>query len=385
MSRSRHPAQRSRWQRARGFLHDYTEGVSAGEIRRLVDRDASRAYSVLMRDQPDPVAGRKGLRRLLVQAKLLFLSVSQKLSPGRRMLFAGSLIAAALGLAEIRLVIDGDGGKVITLDSSALFFLAAIAGLLFLFAVELVDRVLVRDELSVARELQRELLPQASPDLPGWRFAHSWRTANEIGGDYYHFEPLPDGRLALIVADASGHGMAAGLIMAVANASLLSALEQDPSPAVVAQTLHRAVRRMGNRRAFMTLFYGLLEPATGGLEYVCAGHPFPLLRRTGGAIEEAGAGSFPVGLRDRLTPVLGSLTLEPGDLLVLFSDGLFEAVDHAGQAFGFERLRAELASATGASEAHARIQAAFARHVGEEPLADDLTLVVVERSPRQAP
>jgi len=385
VSRSRHPPQGSRWQRARGFLHDYTAGVSAGEMRRLVDRDASRAYSVLMRDQPDPVAGRKGVRRLLVQAKLLFLSVSQKLSPGRRMLFAGSLVAAGLGLVEIRLVIDGDGGQVITLDSSALFFLASIAGLLFLLAVELVDRVLVRDELSVARELQRELLPQASPDLPGWRFAHSWRTANEIGGDYYHFEPLSDGRLALIVADASGHGMAAGLIMAVANASLLIALEQDPSPAVVAQTLHRAVRRMGNRRAFLTLFYGLLDPATGELEYVCAGHPFPLLRRAGGAIEEAAAGSFPVGLRDRLTPVLGALSLEPGDLLVLFSDGLFEAVDRAGQAFGFERLRAELASAPGAAEAHARIQAALARHVGEEPLADDLTLVVVERSPRPAP
>lgn len=380
MSRSRKPARPSQWQRARGFLQDYAEGVSAGELKRLVDRDASRAYSVLMRDQPDPVAGRKGLRRLLVQAKLLFLSVSQKLSPGRRMLFAASLIAAALGLAEIRMTWHGDSGQLFSLDSSALFFLVAIAGLLFLLAVELVDRVLVRDELSVARELQRELLPQASPDLPGWRFAHSWRTANEIGGDYYHFEPLPDGRLALIVADASGHGMAAGLIMAVANASLLIALEQNPDPAVVAQTLHRAVRRMGNRRAFLTLFYGLLDPATGELEYVCAGHPFPLVRRAGGAIEEAGAGSFPVGLRDRLTPVLGRLVLQPGDLLLLFSDGLFEAVDRTGQAFGFERLRAELTAAASAAEAHARIQSALGRHVGDEPLADDLTIVVVERS-----
>ena len=91
---------------------------------------------------------------------------------------------------------------------------------MFLLALELVDRVLVRDELEVARQLQRDLLPSERPDCPGYRIAHSYRTANEIGGDYYDFLPLPDGRLALVIGDASGHGMAAGLLMAIANAAL---------------------------------------------------------------------------------------------------------------------------------------------------------------------
>ncbi len=355
--------------------------MNAGEIRRLVDRDASRAYSVLMRDQPDPESERRRGRRYFLRAKALFLSISQKLTPGRRLLFAGALISTFLGLFQVRVVWNGDAGRDLQLDASPFFFVLAISALLYLLAMELVDRVLVRDELSVARELQRELLPQASPELPGWRFAHSWRTANEIGGDYYHFEPLPDGRLAIVVADASGHGMAAGLIMAITDASLQIALEQNPDPPSVAQTLHRALRRMRNRRTFLTLFFGLLDPATGRLDYVCAGHPFPFVRRAGGTVEEAGtAGSFPLGVGETIAPPVGSLVLAPGDLLLLFTDGLFEAMNGAGQAFGFERLRTAFGGAGDAAATHARIQATLAAHVGDEPLADDLTLVIVERT-----
>ena len=275
-----------------------------------------------------------------------------------------------------------------TLGGSSLFFLVAIVLLLLLLAFEMVDRVLVRDEIQIARHLQRELLPKASPDLPGYGFAHSSRTANDIGGDYYQFHRLPDGRMAIVVADASGHGMAAGLLMAIANATLHIALELDPSPVAVSTLLHRAIWRTGDRRSFLTLFYALLDPATGEIEYVCAGHPFPLLRRADGTIEEPGQGSFPLGMRETVKPASGRLRLDQGDLLLLFSDGLFEGVDRSGQAFGFDRLRAALAGGgSGASGAgrgaalrtHDSILAAFEGHVGNEPLADDLTLVVVER------
>ena len=114
-----------------------------------------------------------------------------------------------------------------------LTFSFAIVALLLLLAFEMVDRVLVRDEIQIARQLQRDLLPKASPDLPGYAFAHSSRTANDIGGDYYQFHRLRDGRLAIVVADASGHGMAAGLLMAIADATLHIVLELDPSPVAV--------------------------------------------------------------------------------------------------------------------------------------------------------
>jgi sigma-B regulation protein RsbU (phosphoserine phosphatase) len=187
--------------------------------------------------------------------------------------------------------------------------------------------------------------------------------------------------MAIVDADASGHGMAAGLLMAIANATLHIALEVDPSPVAVSTVLHRAIWRTGDRRSFLTLFYALLDPASGEVEYVCAGHPFPLLRRASGEIEEPALGSFPLGMRESVKPASGRLRLDPGDLLLLFSDGLFEGVDRSGLAFGFERLRAALAAGGDAGRTHEQILAAFERHVDSEPLADDLTLVVVQRLP----
>src|SRR6185295_7536529 len=134
-----------------------------------------------------------------------------------RLLFAAALLAAVLGLLRSALVFTLHGRRV-SLEFSPFWFLLSLLLMGFLLALELVDRIRVRDELEVARELQAELLPRRVPDLPGFRFAHSYRTANEVGGDYYDFLALPDGRLALMVGDASGHGMAAGLVMAIANA-----------------------------------------------------------------------------------------------------------------------------------------------------------------------
>lgn len=129
----------------------------------------------------------------------------------------------------------------------------------------------------------------------------------------------------------------------------------------------------------MSLFYGLLEPATGRLEHVVAGHPFPLLRRTSGEVLELGRGSLPLGLRDPLPVEAEAVSIEPGDLLVLYSDGLPEAVDGAGQAFGFDRLRQLVAAGGSPQEVHDRILAAFDRHVAGTALKDDLTLGVVQR------
>ena len=368
------------FERVESFLVDYTRGLSGEELRRLIDRDAKGAYSVLMRDREAQVENVTGLKRYFLAAKLLFLSLAEKLSPRRRLLFGVAIVATAAGFIDPQFT-WGEGDHLEHLGGSGFFYLVAIVALLLLLAFEMVDRVLVRDEIQIARHLQRELLPKASPDVAGYAFAHSSRTANDIGGDYYQFHRLADGRLAIVVADASGHGMAAGLLMAIANATLHIALELDPSPVAVSTLLHRAIWRTGDRRSFLTLFYALLDPASGEIEYVCAGHPFPLLRRAAGTIEEPVLGSFPLGMRETVRPASGRLQLAPGDLLVLFSDGLFEGVDRGGQAFGFDRLRAALAGAGTASAAHEAILARFESHVASESLADDLTLVVVGRLP----
>jgi hypothetical protein len=364
------------------FLREYTAGLNRRDIKRLFDRDAASAYSVLTREHarlPEPEGRGK---RFLFRARLAFLGLSYKLTPPRRALFALSLICIVLALAtgnySYGTVAHGHAVRV-SVDFSPFWFLLSSCGLLFLLALELVDRVRVRDELQVARELQAELLPHGAIELPGYRFAHSYRTANEVGGDYYEVLPLPDGRVALMVGDATGHGMASGLVMAIANATLNTALDLDPDPRRVTAMLNRTLCRTGTRRTFLTAFYALLTPATGDLVSVCAGHPFPLLRRAGGRVEELGRGGLPLGVHDDLAPEPQAVTLGPGDLLVLYTDGLAEAVNARADAFGYERI-ADLVRLGGApQEVHDRILAAFDAHVGEEPLLDDLTLLVMAR------
>ena len=361
------------------FFREYTAGLRRQDLRRLFDRDAAEAYAVLTRDQPAGKEPKKGLKRLFYRARLLFLGLSYKLSPPRRVLFAAALVFAIFGVAQISFVVNHQHGVDVSLDASPFFSSLSIGCLLFLLALELVDRVRVRDELEVARQLQRELLPQAAPALPGFAFAHSYRTANEVGGDYYDFIPLADGRLVLVAGDASGHGMAAGLLMAIANATLHTAVDIDPRPRPVAAMLNRALCRSGGRRAFMTLFYGLLEPVAGRFDFLCAGHPFPLLRRGDGTVAELGAGGLPLGLRADLDLAEDGVAFAPGDLLLLYTDGLPEAVNAAGQAFGFDRLTALVREGGGAREVHDRVLAAFDAHLAGGALTDDLSLVVVER------
>ncbi len=367
----------------REFVREYTSGLNVRDVKRLFDEEAAEAWAVLARDRPAGAEPEKGLRIVLHRAKVLFLGISAKLTPARRLLFAFALVTALLGILDIEIARLPARGVTIEVGAAVFWFLPSVAALVYLLIVELVDRIRVRDELEVARQLQRELLPAAAPGIPGWEFAHSYRTANEVGGDYYDFQVLADGRLALVVGDASGHGIAAGLLMAIANATLKTAVDLDPAPLRVATLLNRALYRTGDRRAFMTVFYGLLEPATGRLDYVSAGHPFPLLRRMGGGVEELGRGGLPLGIRECPPLETASATIRPGDLLVLYSDGLPEAIGESEpDAFGFRRLT-DLVAGGGPPEAVlARALAAFDRHVGSAPLRDDLTLVVVGR---QAP
>lgn len=359
----------------RRLFSTYTDGVKVSDFKRMFDRDPVQAYEVLARDQSDGQEPKDDFDKFLYRAKVFFFGLSSSLSPARRMLFLLGLVLVAWGFLDLTLGLSGLADPV----SAVVAFLAAIVIFFFLFTMELVDRVQVRDELEVAKELQQALLPAAAPELRAYRFAHSYRTANEVGGDYYDFLPLPDGRLVLVVGDASGHGMAAGLLMAIANATLKTALDLNPEPHEVLEVINRSLARTGDRRAFMSLFYGVLDPASGHMDYFCAGHPFPMLRRVDGTVEELGAGALPLGIRPKLEIETATTTVRPGDLLLLYSDGLVEAVRADGESFGFDRLRGLLTAFATPQAVHDRILAAFDDFLGDEQLRDDLTLVVVSR------
>ncbi len=351
-------------------LRESGRRLGADDFRRLIRSDMTRAYGVLTREHaaPEP-QGR--LARWWFRARMLFLGMSAKLSPARRTLFVLCLVLALVGLVA--------GSDRLDASNSNLLLGISIAGLALLLGLELADRVVVRDELEVARALQRAMLPTRPPPTPGWDFAFSSRTANTIGGDFYDVIPLVDGRLAIVVGDASGHGIAAGLLMAIAGSTLKLAIDLDPSPRAVAELVNRALLRTGDRHAFMTLFYGLLEPASGRLELALAGHPFPLLRRCSGEVAEIGRGSLPLGIRERVEPFVGRLELDHGDLLAIVTDGIPEALDGAGRCFGFDRVRAAVAVGGGAVAVHQRLLGEVERFAEDRPADDDRSLLVVAR------
>jgi sigma-B regulation protein RsbU (phosphoserine phosphatase) len=149
----------------------------------------------------------------------------------------------------------------------------------------------------------------------------------------------------------------------------------------VLDLVNRALVRTGDRRAFMTLCFGVLDPTTGAFDFALAGHPYPILRRVSGEVAELGRGSLPLGIRGTVDPFTDRVTLEQGDLLAIVTDGFPEALDGEGRSFGFERTRAAVAAGGGPAAVHERLVAEVERFAGDRPADDDRSVLIVSRVP----
>lgn len=244
----------------------------------------------------------------------------------------------------------------------------------------IVERERVKAEIDAANRIQAALLPPADPKLPGVVVASHYRAATEIGGDYFDFLPLAGGRIGLAFGDVAGHGLTSGIVMAMAKSALLVQTGHDPSPVRVMDVLNETVRRTAPKRMLMTFFFGVLDPATGELRYCSAGHLDPyVVRAAGGGIEPLSAWGFPLGVKRRAPFVEQVARLGPGDRLVLYSDGLIEALDDDGEPFGFTRFEGVLRDAGrhGAGEIRHSLLDAVKRFTRNRPPEDDQTLVVL--------
>jgi hypothetical protein len=356
----------------------FSGGVRVRDLPGRWRQEWKRSYEILTREhEKDPVP-RNWFRRWWYRIKTFFYAVAYKMPPARRLLLVLCLILVFLGTETQQI---GPLAEEIEIWQRPQLLVLAFIGLAFLLIFELADRVQVRDELEIARQLQEDLLPQEAPEVEGYSFAFSYRSANTVGGDYYDFIQLDDGRLAVAVGDASGHGIAAAMLMSISNSTLRLAVDLDPVPRRVAELMNRALVASGGSRAFLSLFYALLEPATGRFDWVCAGHPFPLLRRRNATLARLGTGSFPLGLRADVEVSSGSDTVEPGESLCLYTDGIPEAVDESGTAFGFERLERLVERGGAPAEMHDRVLGDLAEHLGATPLTDDRSLIVIGRAP----
>lgn len=245
---------------------------------------------------------------------------------------------------------------------------------------ESIQKRLMDEELKTAYVIQRRLLPAAPPEVPGYTFAGINRPCRTISGDYFDYAPRPDGRIYFVVADVSGKGITAGLLMAGLQASFRIFAKTDPSPAELTRTLNVSLKESMPQGKFITLFAGRLHPATGVVEFTNAGHT-PPLHIAAGRVDELDDTDLLLGLFPKAEYRNQSLTLVPGDALVLFTDGVTDAENLAGEEFGSRAIAKVLEPlhARDAATIGENVENAVIAYTGDN-LTDDLTLVVVSRN-----
>lgn len=242
------------------------------------------------------------------------------------------------------------------------------------------ERERQRVELETARRIQSSILPELPPRLAGVDLAHAYLPATEVGGDFYDVLALEDGRLAVALGDVAGHGVSSGLVMAAVKSVLAVQTTFDPEVVPVFSTLNRLVYQSARRRLIATLCYGLLDPVKRDLQFASAGHIYPYVLGADGRVREIASTAYPLGVRPVLEIRATRERLEPGDTLVLLSDGVVEArPEGSPDLYGFRRLEESLRRQAGKSVDQVRdgILADLARYTGPSPREDDQTLLVL--------
>lgn len=247
------------------------------------------------------------------------------------------------------------------------------------------ERERIDQELRVARLIQQTLLPKAVPELPGWQMAASYRPAREVGGDFYDFLDLPDGRVGIIIGDVTSKGVPAALVMATTRSVLRATALQFLSPGQVLEQANLLLYPDMPPKMFVTCFYAVLDPESGQLSYANAGHHLPY-RRHRGDVTELRATGMPLGAMPSMRYEEQEVSISSGETILFYSDGLVEAHDANRQMFGLPRLRQLLAECgPDSKEPIAHLLDGLAHFTGPawEP-EDDITLVSLHRCPHPA-
>jgi predicted ester cyclase len=243
------------------------------------------------------------------------------------------------------------------------------------------ERERVEQELLVARRIQQASLPKEVPTLEGWQIFPLYKPAREVGGDFYDFHLLSEGRLGLAVGDATGKGVPAALVMSTTCGMLRLAAQNYSSPGQMLWRVNEALFPYIPSNMFVTCFYAILDPKRGSLSYANAGHDIPYLRRRGGDCEELRARGMPLGLMPGMDYEQKERVLDAGEEALLYSDGLVEAHDPKGEMFGFPRLQELLAEHGDEKESlEEALLEELSSFVGEGwEQEDDITLLTLRR------
>ena len=260
-----------------------------------------------------------------------------------------------------------------------------VAQLVYQQQLEVQERERIEQELRVAHLIQQTLLPKELPALEGWRVAAYYQPARAVGGDFYDFVYLSDGRLGLVVGDVTDKGVPAALVMATTRSILRAAAQRMDSPSPVLEHTNDMLCPDIPSNMFVTCLYAILDPRTGLLRYANAGHDLPY-RRTSTGVEEMRATGMPLGLMPGMTYEEREVTLGPDDSILFYSDGLVEAHNAQKEMFGFPRLRRLMGNHPGGEAMIDYLLDHLKGFTGPDwEQEDDTTLVVLQRMPPAPP
>ncbi len=302
-------------------------------------------------------------------AKHFFWALLLKLTPARRVL---------LLIAIVMLLLSGSS----FLDIRFEFLAAAL--FLLLLSLELADKVTMKRDLEIAREIQTWLVPSSPPEVPGAEIAFASRPQNSVAGDYYDAffataAAAEGGKLMLVIADVAGKSIPAALLMATLQASLRTiAGEGAPLTDLVLRLNHYACAHSLDGRRFTTAVFAEYEPATRRLRYVNAGHNAPILRRANGDMEKLDIGGVPLGIDFAAAYETSAKDLRPGDAVIFFTDGVVEAFDESSEEFGDGRWLAAIRSLPqiSAQESLQFLMTTVDAFVGATRQSDDITCMI---------
>jgi sigma-B regulation protein RsbU (phosphoserine phosphatase) len=350
----------------RVFLDDLRTARLRGNIQEL------KALYLFYLDEETraKLEGMGRLRRAFSLLGWLLKSLLLKLSPGRRLALLIALVFGILGWTRF------DIGAAFRFDFRPWGFVI----LLVVLMLELKDKLLAKDEIQVARKVQLALLPHENPEIPGWSVWGASRPANDVGGDLVDYVELDGFRHGVALGDVAGKGLGAALLSAKLQATLRALIPQAPSLDELGLRVNTILHRDGLDNRYATLFYAELEHDSGQVRYLNAGHnPALLIRKDG--VERLSASSYPLGMLPGASYEESTVYVEPGDVIVAYSDGLTEAQNTAGEEFGPDRVEALLPTLKEHSpdDIGSGILAEVDRFLGGARASDDLSLVVVVR------
>jgi len=365
------------------FWHRVTEGLQVSQLWSQFESEARASYRLYSKDveakTPEGLTAR-GHRLHVV--KEFFWAVFEKLSPARRVLLLLALVM--LVFPHVAFEFTGEARKVQGVEFDLHFWAGLL--LLILLMLEIADRVVMKRDLQIAREIQTWLLPGAPPQIPGLAIAYATRPANTVAGDYYDAFPRPgrtneENRVVLAVADVAGKSIPAAMLMATFQASLKTLSTAQVALPELASNMNRyACSNSQGGLRFTTAFLAEYDPVRRTVDYINAGHNNPILRRANGQIERLDVGGLPFGILPETKYDSATVTLAPGDWLVIFTDGLVEAENARQEDFGEARLLAaiEAGKAVEPADMLKRLMAEVDLFVGNTPQNDDVTCMLLK-------